>query len=384
MQEKAFFISQNKLKSPKVVSLIPPRLSTESIGPKISATRPMREECFNISFQKIGNKNIIHCYGHGGSGWTTLFGSLNKAIQLFINNKPSKTDPIRIIGAGCMGLTASIELSRLGYKIAGITAKSLYDTPSWAAAGYFALVSVKTSKEEQAELDQIGIETFHTYKEIEEGKHPYLSKETLRFLPVYCSEDTDAGLENLIKRGLIPKGEPFSLDFKGGVRQEGFVRYMSYFMDTTVLMRQLLAEVKRRLIPVDMKKVHSFEELQEEQIFNCSGLGAKELCSDEQMIPVRGHLIALNQNAGSGHMDYLIYTKVKQDGKEEYLCLFPKTVCVSEANPEGVYSNSVLGGTFIPNVDHLSKEEQKKIDETEFSKILDRSSQFFFGHCFKG
>ena len=113
--------------------------------------------------EEFGNKTIVHCYGHGGSGWTTLFGSVKKAMS-FHTPAPHKA-PVRIIGAGCIGLAMAIELSMLGYPIAGITAKSLYDTPSWVAAGYFALVSVKTSKEKQKELDEIELETFHTYRD---------------------------------------------------------------------------------------------------------------------------------------------------------------------------------------------------------------------------
>ncbi len=57
-----------------------------------------------------------------------------------------------------MGLTAAIELTRQGYQVSGISTKELYDLCSWRAAGYFALVSVKTSPEEQGNLNEIGVE----------------------------------------------------------------------------------------------------------------------------------------------------------------------------------------------------------------------------------
>src|SRR5271154_2014284 len=132
---------------PETIKLVPPIISPDTISEQIVCTRPMRDGKFNISLEKQSGKMIVNCYGHGGSGWTTLFGSVNKAIQLFQNTHPNKNIPIRIIGAGCMGLTTAIELDRLGYCVVGISAKSLYDTPSWRAAGYFALVSVKTSPE---------------------------------------------------------------------------------------------------------------------------------------------------------------------------------------------------------------------------------------------
>ena len=45
-------------------------------------------------------KTIVNCYGHGGWGWTTLFGSVQYAIELFEKTNPSKDIPIRVIGWG--------------------------------------------------------------------------------------------------------------------------------------------------------------------------------------------------------------------------------------------------------------------------------------------
>lgn len=73
-----------------------------------------------------------------------------------------------------------------------MTASELYELPSWKNAGYFALVSVDTDPVEQANLDKIGACTFLEYKKISEGKHPYITSECARFLPVYCSEGTEA------------------------------------------------------------------------------------------------------------------------------------------------------------------------------------------------
>lgn len=367
---------------PQIVKLVPPQISNETVLQEITCTRPMREGKFNISLEQESKKTIVNCYGHGGSGWTTLFGSVSKAIELFQKTAPNKAKPIRIIGSGCMGLTAAIELSRLGYQVAGISTKSLYDSPSWRAAGYFALVSVKTSPEEQAELNEIGLNTFLTYQKIDSGTHPYIAKEAVKLLPVFCSIDTEAGVEDLEARGMIPAREYVSLDFGNGVIHHDYVKYMTYFMNTTTLMRQLNAEAERLKIKIELKEIKSFDDIAEEIIFNCSGLGGRELNSDGNMIPVRGHLITLNEASGSAHMDYMIYTKVKQAGKEEYIYMFPKNISVTPECTQGVSCMGVLGGTFIPNVDKLSAVDQEKLDKVEFKRLLDRNSEFFQGHLF--
>src|SRR5579862_5425003 len=175
---------------PKIIKLVPPKISTETISETLVGTRPVRNGKFNISMQHYHGKTIVNCYGHGGSGWTTLFGSIDKAIKLFKATNPKPNTPIRVIGSGCMGLTAAIELARQGYHVAGISTKNRYDLPSWKAAGYFALVSVNTSPGEQTNLNEIGLKTFLTYQQIDRGIHSYISKDAVKFIPVFCSADT--------------------------------------------------------------------------------------------------------------------------------------------------------------------------------------------------
>src|SRR5690242_19684906 len=120
----------------KVELVTPPVLKEASIDQRFACTRPMREGKFNISAEEVNGKAVIHCYGHGGSGCTTLFGSVERSIELYEKEfgKRPKT-PIRVIGSGIIGLTTAIELTRRGYEVAGITAKELYDLPSWKNAG---------------------------------------------------------------------------------------------------------------------------------------------------------------------------------------------------------------------------------------------------------
>ncbi len=376
-------MEEQVLSASNVVRLMPPKLHAGGVLKKAVCVRPMRDGRFNISTSRSGSKQIVHCYGMGGSGWTTLFGSIGKAIALFQDVGADKKTPIRVIGAGCMGLTAAIELKRLGYAVAGITAKDLYDMPSWRAAGYFAFVSIQTSPDEQANLEQIGIETFKAYHTIYTGLHPYITRETVRYLPVYGSKGTELGLDALEAHGHIPPREEVTLDF-GNVRHEGYVKYMTYFMETTAIMKQLRAEVTRLGIPIEVRKVCAWDEVREEIIFNCSGLGARELNNDSCMIPVRGHLLLLDDPpqescAASHHMDYLIYTKVKQGGVEESIYLFPKALAVCPEEPDGACCHGVLGGTFISHADRLSPRELEQLDEEEFKKMFARSSQFFYG-----
>lgn len=364
-----------------IVKLSPPQISSETILEKIICTRPMREGNFNLSLEQRPSKTVVHCYGHGASGWSTLFGSVNEAIDLFKRSDPNKNSPIRIVGAGCMGLTMAIELSRQGYRVAGIKTKNLYDTASWKAGGYFGLDILKTHFEEQTSSEKIGIDTFIMYQKIYQGEHPYISKEAVKYLPVYSSHDTEAGIELLERHHLIPARENVAVDFGNGQVHHGYVKWMSYFIHPSLLMKQLIVEVERLGIPIEIEEIKSFDEIGEKAVFNCAGLGATQLNSDDRMVPVRGHLVALKPNFSSPHLDYMIYTKVKQDNREESLYMLPKNIIVSSDNKHGSFCAGIFGGTFI-KVDGMTPFEQEKLDRIEFEKLLNRLCEFFLGKPF--
>lgn len=376
-----FFTGSVSLFAEKIEVLTPPLIQPFSIDQKISCTRPMREGKFNISAEDKNGKILVHCYGHGGSGCTTVFGSVRRAIELFEQQlKERPKTPIRVVGTGIIGLTAAIELTLKGYEVSGITTKEFYEIPSWKNAGYFALVSVQTDPDEQLNLSRIGMATFREYKKIYENNHPYITSDCIRLLPVYCSADTEAGVEDLEQEGLIPPREQVTLDFGNGVVHNNFVKFYTYFMDTTQIMIQLRETVDKLGIPIEQRELSSFDDVAESIVFNCSGLGAKALNQDDKMIAVRGHLLNLNHNAGVGHMEYMIYTKVKgESGKDEYVYMFPKGLQVSNTDPHGKNVYGTLGGTFIRNTDLLSEAELEELDNAEFEKLFNRNYHFFWG-----
>ena len=62
--------------------------------------------------------------------------------------------------------------------------------------------------------------------------------------------------------------------------------------------------------------------------------------------------------------------------------MFPKNASATSENTQGTIFQGVLEGTFIPNVDKLSKEKQQELDANEFKMMLDRNNAFFHGKQF--
>lgn len=355
--------------------LIPPVLDTTESTVEY-CDRPKRSEGINISLEQDNNKTVVHCYGHGGSGYVTLFGSIEKAINLLRASNPDHEKPIRIIGSGCMGLTMAAELYRDGFHHITISTDELYDIPSWRAGGFFDPgTGMESTPREQAQL-KLSLDTFETYRLIEQGKHPYLSKNVVKRLPLYSASHVHPDVEVLESLGYMPAREYVSLDF-GKVRHENYRKFHTYFIDVTEVMKQLWQEVSRLGIDVEMQKVESFNELDESIIVNCAGLGAGRLNADSAVYPSRGHFMMLP--AAAEHADYMLFTKVKQDDNDETLYFFPKGNMVSSKNKHGKSSAGMLGGTFIPNVDKLDKRAQEELNKKEFKKLAQRANRFFYG-----
>lgn len=355
-----------------IIKLNPPHLSESSLLEKIVCERPMRDEKLNISVEDRDEKTIVNNYGHGGSGYTTLFGSVYKAIRLYTKTNPDKETPIMVVGSGCVGLTTAIELKRLGYNVRGIQTKERFNIASYKAGGILALASVANDPA----LVEIGIETFLVIQDIIKGKHPYISASGFPKIDAYCN-GSESGLEHLINAGLMPEGVPVTLDFNG-VQREGFKKYESNFIDVSQIMQDLMREVERLEIPILIQEACCYCCVDAPVVFNCSALGSFILNEDEKVKPVRGHLITLNEEAGDKHLDYIIYGEY--EGK--YFYLIPKTVSVSTEFPEGRKCSGVLGGTFIPNAADLSPEEQEALDKASFEEILKTNRAFFYGEKF--
>jgi len=70
-------------------------------------------------------------------------------------------------------------------------------------------------------------------------------------------------------------------------------RFVTYFTNPLILMKDFIEIAKKKKIGLEKRKVKDFGEVKTKVIFNCAGLGAKELVNDKDVFPTLGHLITL-------------------------------------------------------------------------------------------
>src|SRR5688572_27864653 len=92
----------------------PLRVSRDRVIREIVGLRPFRPQGYAVAAERIGNKLLIHNYGHGGAGITLSWGTASQAVDLLRDfplpsapRRSARTSPRRfaVIGCGVNGLS---------------------------------------------------------------------------------------------------------------------------------------------------------------------------------------------------------------------------------------------------------------------------------------
>lgn len=353
----------------KTIYLRPPLFSSNHIKEKVSCIRAHRERIFQVYWQERNGQVIFHNYGHGGAGWTFLFGAVHESIRQFEryaeHNAGVRKKAVCVIGAGCHGLLTALLLARKGY-IVRIIAREVADIPSTKAAGFFFPRHRKCSNSEEIALFRsFGIESYRIYLQISNGQHPFL-RNGASVMPAYYGLDIDPGFGPYHEEGLIAAPSKVAIDFGNGKSYE-VMNYSTIFINTTQMMHELHRNVRELGIEILQEEVEAFENREESILFNCAGMGAKKLTDDKRIIPVQGHLITLKNQPFLDQLQYMINVKVTMNTAHGR----PRDQLIYYAPKE----SGILGITFLRGQDSLTANQH------EFDRLLERC-QFFFGSSF--
>src|SRR3979490_2606508 len=73
--------AQRRTASAASLQLAPLRAGTDRITQITVCTRPFRDQGPRLDVEQIGQKIIVHNYGHGGSGWSLSWGSSDVVVR---------------------------------------------------------------------------------------------------------------------------------------------------------------------------------------------------------------------------------------------------------------------------------------------------------------
>jgi D-amino-acid oxidase len=315
-------------------STVLPRLqvSRELILSQVAGLRPFRPSGFVVRSEPLGDKIVVHNYGHGGCGVTLSWGTADMATRLAVGTPHRRA---AVIGCGVIGLTTARLLQDRGFDVAIYAAELPPHTTSDVAAGAFGVTSLVDDQHhtpELASLIQEAVRLAYKYFETLIG-----GRYGVRWMDFYMlsAEPVELPWEFSITPELFPlttfgPGEhPFPSPYAG--------RFRTMIAETDIFLPALMDDVRKHGATIEVRKfpdLSSVQSLDAPLIVNCTGLGAKALFGDPELVPVKGQLTVLKPQPEvayaylDGVLDFYMFSR--SDG-----------VILGGSHGEGVWSTDI-------------------------------------------
>jgi glycine/D-amino acid oxidase-like deaminating enzyme len=253
----------------------------------VAGLRPYRRKGFVVREEALGDKHLVHNYGHGGGGITLSWGSSKLATQLGLQGHQG---PVAVMGCGVMGLSTARLVQEAGFPVTIYAAAMPPDTTSNIAGGQFHPFAVFHEDEVTPEFNT----QFRSALDYSWRRFQIMVGEDygVRWLPTYVETDSPEAklLETFppIDRMLTPAEHPFPWS--------SALRYDTMYVETGRYLRQMIRDVEIAGGKIEVRKFQAPTDvagLSEALVFNCTGLGSRDLFSDPDLHPARGQLAIL-------------------------------------------------------------------------------------------
>lgn len=279
--------------SNRVRHLAPVNVAADREIRTVVGLRPFRPSGFVVRAESLGDKVLVHNYGHGGGGVTLSWGTAYLAAELV--RESGKGGPVAVIGCGVIGLATARTLQRRGFDVtiyakdmppettsniagASWSPTSVIDednrTPAWDAQFERAARFAHRSWQLLAG-DEYAVHWREQYNLSEEDFGPNWDHEMLHDLfPA--------------SRKLEPSENPFPAKYVH-VENTMFIE-PSIYLNTLVRDFYIFGGRIRRVMFTTPNQLAT---LSESIVVNYTGLGARELFGDRELMPIKGQLTVL-------------------------------------------------------------------------------------------
>ena len=284
--------------------LMPIRAEIDRIFRVTACLRPFRASGPRLDVERVGDKTVVHNYGHGGSGWSLSWGSSSIAVKKAM---AAGEQDLAVIGCGALGLTSAILLQHAGARVTIYAKERPPDVRSSRATGVWSpdsriALTNSVTPDFPALWEKMCRASFHTYESYlgmagnpVEWTDAYLvsdmspaemqanrpRNDTLSFAH-YQDRVTDLTPRS---HELPPGSHPFPTRY---------ARRVSMLMfNIAAYSRQLVTDFLVEGGKIERVEFHSPSELSQvaqKVVINATGYGARALWKDESIVPVRGQV----------------------------------------------------------------------------------------------
>lgn len=280
--------------------LAPVRADWDRVIRTTVGLRPHRPSGFVLRAERLGGTTVIHNYGHGGAGMSISWGTGQMAAEMALEHDSRAA---AVIGCGVVGLTCARQLQRRGFRVtiyamtvppnttsnmslAGFTPTSgLVDgdlrTPAWDAQ-FREAVEISYRQLQLLVGRGYGVSWIRSFALSNNEPRPrQTDREPERppLLPAHLRTGTTR---------LGPGEHPFPTRYA--------TRRTQMRIEPSIYLEALVRDVidfGGRIVIRKFTEPSELVALEESLVINCTGLGARDLFGDTELVPVKGQLTVL-------------------------------------------------------------------------------------------
>jgi D-amino-acid oxidase len=290
--------------------------------------RPFRPSGFVVRAETLGDKLLVHNYGHGGGGVTLSWGTGELAVELVAAS--GRTGVAAVLGCGVVGLAAARLLQGRGYRVTIYARELPPDTTSNVAGAswYPHLVVDETRRTPafDARFERAARLSHRRFQDLVGDGYGVTWREQYSF----GHAPTAASWEYMMLRDLFP--EPRTLQpSKHPFGPRPALVDKTMFIESPIYLEALMRDFRQaggRIVVRALATAADVAALPDPIVVNCTGLGARELFGDRELTAVKGQLTVLRPQP---EVDYALLS--------DDLYMFPRR--------DGI----LLGGTFEHGVE---------------------------------
>ena len=255
----------------------------------IAGLRPFRSKGFVVKAEPRGDKLFIHNYGHGGGGITLSWGTSHLAMELAMQSQHRRC---AVIGCGAVGLATARLMQDQGWDVT-IYARDLPpNTTSNVAGGQWSPTSVYDDDALTPEfVAQFEAAMGHAYRYYQNLVSPRYG---VRWISNYTIMPEAPDGEDFTDRyqRFYPQHQDLAED-EHPFDARWVRHYNTMLIEPAIYLPAMMQDfyvaggtIKRRAFQDDGELMT----LGEPVIFNCTGLGARDLFNDQELFPIKGQL----------------------------------------------------------------------------------------------
>ena len=290
------------------------KVSWDRIIRTVVGLRPHRISGFRVEKENFGRKTVVHNYGHGGRGISLSWGTSQLAVYKALSTKHTK---YAVVGCGAVGLATAHLLKRKGLEVTIYARDFPPETTSDIAEAVWD-ADIPTGPIFSADFQK-------KYEQVARFSHNYFQKMLgdyygVRWMEFY-SGNSGKDKVDYRHRGSLTDLFP---NFKKLDRYEhpfptsNVLRWNTMLIEPPIYLKALTRDfqlVGGKIVARNFSDLDELLDLSEDVIVNCTGLGAKNLFNDEELIPIKGQITILLPQPEVDYMVDVVHHMVpRKDG----------------------------------------------------------------------